>query len=280
MQILLYIVSALFFFKDKIQPSPAKAKNGQANGGNWALYLVGGIGLYLAYRAYQKQQKQAELDKIGSGTIGTNSSGQPIMIGSPAQYAATIRAALEGFGTEEEILYETAEAMFKSRIAYEDVAASYRLQYNGNFVDNLTNFLSGDLSTDLRRELDAKEFEKFFAVLKGIVPASTPKPLPTVPRPNVPVPPVVVLPRPTTTPTNNAKVLVAYATANVNLRATTNPFRVIKVVAKGQKIGQYLGQTRYVADGKTQAGYVIGRIENGTASKYVVSALFITLKNA
>jgi hypothetical protein len=268
MQILIYILTAFFFVKDRASGKPEKSSKAKQNAGppQWLLYVAGGVAIWFLYRQYQKQQQQNEIDKVGDTKPVITNNGTVIMLGSAASYAAAIRKALEPINDDEDSLFRTAADAFAAKIPYQALATSYRLQFPKSW-ENYFNGLSDDLSVDLRSQLTNDEYTKFFNILSGNIPA-TPVPAPTTSTPNTP--PVV-----------QSNVQVVYASSNVNLRNATSPFGVVKTIPKGSKIGQYLGVTRFVANGVTEPGYLIARAENGgPVKRYVVSSRYATLRNA
>ena len=119
-------------------------------GGKAMQYTVIGIFILIAavlayfflYKPYKEKQ-----DSLKNNAINTPT-------GSAKIIATKMRVAMEGWGTNEKLLYQLAEQISKEGVKWEDVASNYYTMYNR------------DLIKDIQSELDAKEIQEFWAKLR------------------------------------------------------------------------------------------------------------------
>ncbi len=93
---------------------------------------------YRTKKNYQEVEKQ----------IGVNTPA-----GKAAGYAAVLFSAMDGWGTNEDLIYSTLRKMKADRILFADVANAYRKLYGA------------DLLKEIQSELSSTEYMKFQSII-------------------------------------------------------------------------------------------------------------------
>ncbi len=114
--------------------------------------LIGG-GLLVGYTIVKGQakdivdqkQKDAVADEYSDSTKN----------GLAAQYAAQFYQAVDGIGTDETMIFNTANAMYRNGIPFDLVNKAYKNLYNANLLE------------DLQGDLSSTDFQRFNAILRG-----------------------------------------------------------------------------------------------------------------
>lgn len=123
-------------------PQPIIVQSG--NNGSVGQYVFGailiGAGLWFGNKWYKDHKAQKEAGKLDSPA---------------AQAASRIRTAIEGAGTNETELYNTARFIAENKIVWKDVAQSYKNLYQANIED------------DLRSDFDAEDLKTFYNIFNN-----------------------------------------------------------------------------------------------------------------
>lgn len=133
---------------------PIVIQNGGAS--KYAIYGIGIlIALVLAYFfLYKPWKKQQE-------TLRNNTIDPTTKQGMAKILATKLRTAMEGWGTNEELMFTVADQIRENKIPWADVATAYY------------NLYQRDLVRDVQSELDSKEIVEFW---RRINPGTTPAP--------------------------------------------------------------------------------------------------------
>jgi len=204
-----------------------------------ALFIGGG--LWLGNRYLKKWRSDKEAGKLDT---------------PQSQAASRIRTAIEGAGTNEAELFETARFIALNKIAWKDVAASYKNLYAANIED------------DLRSDFDAKELKTFFDIFNFTTSSlTTPPPFAALQFDTSKLQ-VVFLTKKETNIRKSAKVLGGGAIDKADPSYTFHKSNVIRLVPQGKYIGVATGRsaadnngnlfyefTSLIADGKAFKAY-------------------------
>lgn len=117
-----------------------------------AALIIGGVTIlgvgYFVISKRLKKQKVEQNYQAMEKQIGVNTPD-----GKAAGYATALFSAMDGWGTNEKIIWETLKKMKANGILFATVANAYRMLYNE------------DLLKRIQKELSAKEYVQFQEVI-------------------------------------------------------------------------------------------------------------------
>jgi len=104
---------------------------------------VGGIAFWLISRKIKENRLKRNYQEVEK-EIGVNTPS-----GKAAGYAAVLFSAMDGWGTNEDLIYSTVREMKTQGVLFADVANAYRKLYGKNLLK------------DIQDELSSTEYMKF-----------------------------------------------------------------------------------------------------------------------
>jgi hypothetical protein len=116
-------------------------------------WLVLGTGVVVAYKIIKGQAKEI-IEQEKKDNVA-DVYGDDTVEGLAAQYATQLYQAIAGLGTDETMVYNTANGMYRNGVSFEKVNKNYKNLYNANLIE------------DLQGDLNSTEMAKFNSILRG-----------------------------------------------------------------------------------------------------------------
>lgn len=154
-----------------------------------------------------------------------------------AQAASRIRTAIEGAGTNEGALQEAARFIAMNKIAWKDVAKSYKNLYAANIED------------DLRSDLGAEEIKKFYNVFNFTTSSVTTPPPAALLQYDVTKKPLVFITAKETNIRKSPKILGGGYADKIDPSFAVHKSNVIRLVPGGKVVGVATGKSSSDNDG-------------------------------
>ncbi len=107
------------------------------------------IAYVLISRRLKKQREEQNFIEMQGEVGGDTKKGQAV------RYATLFFSAMDGWGTNEELIYSTTTQMKRTKTPFKEVARAYKKLYNKHLLQHL------------QKELNAKEFQKFQSILNS-----------------------------------------------------------------------------------------------------------------